>query len=66
MSARLMGLVEKAVPLGGTFSAETLRVMAGTSYLGDNAKARRELGYAPRALEEGMRETLSTVETQAG
>ena len=66
VSARLMGLVEKAVPLGGTFSAETLRVMAGTSYLGDNAKARRELGYAPRALEEGMRETLSTVEAQAG
>jgi len=28
------------------------------TYLGSNAKARRELGFAPRPLEEGLRETL--------
>jgi nucleoside-diphosphate-sugar epimerase len=33
-------------------------VAAGVSYLGDNAKARRELGYEPRSLEAGLRITL--------
>ena len=28
------------------------------TYLGNNAKARRELGFDPRALEDGLRETL--------
>jgi len=28
------------------------------TYLGDNAKAKRELGYTVRPLEEGLRETL--------
>ena len=38
--------------------SERLRVAAGVTYLGSNAKARRELGFAPRPLEEGLRETL--------
>ena len=38
--------------------SERLRVAAGVTYLGNNAKARRELGFAPRPLEEGLRETL--------
>lgn len=37
---------------------ETLRVSAATTYLGDNSKAKRELGYAPRSLREGMEQTL--------
>ena len=37
---------------------ESLRVMAGTTYLGDSAKARRELGFEPRTLEDGLTETL--------
>jgi len=41
-----------------TMSAEYLRVSAGATYLGSNAKARRELGYNPRPLEDGLRETL--------
>jgi len=38
--------------------SERLRAAAGVTYLGTNAKARRELGYAPRSLEVGLRETL--------
>ena len=38
--------------------SETLRVGAGATYLGSNAKATRELGLHHRPLEEGLRETL--------
>ena len=53
----IMGVVEKIVPVPPTYSAEGLRVLTAT-YLGSNAKARRELGYTLRPLEEGLRETL--------
>jgi len=39
--------------------SERLRDVAGVTYLGNNAKARRDLGYDPRPLEAGLRETLS-------
>jgi nucleoside-diphosphate-sugar epimerase len=32
--------------------------MGGTTYLGDDRQARRELGFAPRSLREGLQETL--------
>src|SRR2546428_2683388 len=38
--------------------SEMLRVSAGASYLGSNAKAKRALGLRHRPLEEGLRETL--------
>src|SRR5436309_5782883 len=38
--------------------SEMLRVSAGATYLGSNAKAKRELGLRHRSLEEGLRETL--------
>jgi len=56
--AAAMSVVEKIVPVPDMYSAEYLRVNAGTTYLGDNAKARRELGYNPRPLSEGLEETL--------
>jgi nucleoside-diphosphate-sugar epimerase len=56
--AGLMGLIEKVVPVPEAYSAEYLRVNAGPTYIGDNAKARRELGYTPRPLKEGLAETL--------
>jgi nucleoside-diphosphate-sugar epimerase len=56
--ARLMGLVERVVPLPASYTYEGLMVGAGVTYLGDNAKARRELGFAPRPLEEGLGPTL--------
>ena len=56
--AAMMGVVERFVTVPETFTREGLRVVAGVTYLGDNARARRELGYAPRPLEQGLRETL--------
>jgi nucleoside-diphosphate-sugar epimerase len=57
MSA-LMGLVEAIVPLPEMYAAETLRSFAGVTYIATSEKARRELGYTVRPLEEGLRETL--------
>jgi nucleoside-diphosphate-sugar epimerase len=56
--AATMRLIERLVPVPPDYSGETLRVIAGVTYLGDSAKARRELGFNPRPLEEGLRETL--------
>jgi nucleoside-diphosphate-sugar epimerase len=56
--AALMGVVETVASVPESYTAEYLRISAGVTYLGDNAKARRELGYAPRPLAEGLRETL--------
>jgi nucleoside-diphosphate-sugar epimerase len=53
-----MGLVERVFPVPADYSAEYLRISAGVTYIGSNARARRELGYAPRPLEEGLTETL--------
>lgn len=55
--ASLMGILEKVIPLPESYTAESLRVTTAT-YLGSNEKARRELGYTLRPLEEGLRETL--------
>ena len=41
-----------------TYTSEGLREVAGPTYLGDNSKANRELGYNPRPLREGWGETL--------
>jgi nucleoside-diphosphate-sugar epimerase len=53
-----MSVVGKIIPLPDQYSAEYLRVSAGVTYIGDNSKARRDLGYNPRSLEVGLRETL--------
>ncbi len=57
-AAAVMSVVEKLVPVSGNYTAEGLRTIAGVTYLGDDAKARRELGYEPRSLREGLSETL--------
>lgn len=57
-TSTIAGLIEKIIPLPELYSAETLRVAAGHTYLGNNTKAMRELGYAPRPLEKGLKETL--------
>lgn len=54
----VMGLVEKILPLPEAYTKEGLRGIAGVTYIGDNGKARRELGYNPRPLKEGLAETL--------
>jgi nucleoside-diphosphate-sugar epimerase len=56
--ASMIGVIEHIVPVPENYSAEYLRVAAGATYLGSNAKARRELGYSPRSIEDGLREVL--------
>jgi nucleoside-diphosphate-sugar epimerase len=56
--AAVAGRLERVAPLPPALAAETLRVSAGVTYLGSSAKARRELGFAVRPLEDGLRETL--------
>lgn len=50
---------EGALKLSEAYSSEGLRLSAGVTYLGNNAKARRELGFAPRPLAEGLAQTLA-------
>jgi nucleoside-diphosphate-sugar epimerase len=57
-SAALAGIAENVFTLPAACTSEGLRVSAGVTYLGDNSKARRELGFKPRPLAEGWRETL--------
>src|SRR5947209_2439034 len=57
MSA-MMGVLEKIVPVPSDYSSEYLHISAGVTYIGNNAKARRDLGYEPRPLEQGLQETL--------
>ncbi|MCY3759592.1 MAG: NAD-dependent epimerase/dehydratase family protein [Acidobacteria bacterium] len=64
--ATCMKLLGAFLPLPPNYAAESLRVTAGTTYIGDNRKARRELGFAPRSLEEGLRETLDYEMEQLG
>ena len=56
--AALMGVVGSVVSRPASYTAEGLCVSAGSTYLGDNSKARRELGFQTRPLEEGLRQTL--------
>jgi len=56
--APLAGLVEKVFALPPAYTAEGLRVIAGTTYFGNSAKARRELGFALRAFDPAWRATV--------
>ncbi len=53
-AASMMSLVQKAITLPPALTPEALRVMAGTTYLGANDKAVRELGFTARPVEEGL------------
>ena len=41
-----------------SYTSEGLRIISGVTYIGDNSKAKRELGYDPRPLREGWEETV--------
>jgi dihydroflavonol-4-reductase len=58
ISAFFSSLVEGFIPLPDMYRSEALRVQAGVTYLGDNSKAKKELGYNPRPLQQGLKETL--------
>ena len=64
--SKIMRIIGAVVPVPDMYSAETLRVAAGVTYLASNAKAKRELGYAVRPLEEGLRETLPQMMEELG
>ena len=56
-AAKLVSLLEGwdvRVPI----ASETLRLMAGSTWIGSSAKAERELGFTVRPLEEGLRHTI--------
>ena len=56
--AAATSMLGRFVTMPPAFTPEALRVLAGTTYFGSNEKAVRELGFAPRPLEEGMAQTL--------
>jgi dihydroflavonol-4-reductase len=64
-AARLVSLLESwdmRLPI----AAETLRLMAGTSWIASSAKAEKELGFTVRPLEEGLRHTIEHELRQLG
>jgi nucleoside-diphosphate-sugar epimerase len=58
-ASRVAGVAERFVDLPREYRAETLRVLGGVTYLGDNSKAKRELGLEHRPLREGLAELLA-------
>jgi nucleoside-diphosphate-sugar epimerase len=56
--ASAAGVLERTVTLPADYRAERLRVLGGVTYLGDNSKARAELGLEHRSLREGLEETV--------
>jgi len=60
LSARLMSAVGRVVPLPPELAAETMRAGLAT-YYGSPAKAERDLGWRPRALDEGLTETVASL-----
>jgi dihydroflavonol-4-reductase len=62
--AALAAFVERWARLPEDYAAESQRAVAGTTFYGDDTKARETLGFAPRSLEEGLRATFSDAPRQ--
>ncbi len=58
VASALMKPLAAVAPLPAMYHPETLRVAAGTTYFADDSKARREIGWDPRPLREGLEVTL--------
>jgi nucleoside-diphosphate-sugar epimerase len=52
--------------LPDAYTPESLRSLAGVTFIASYAKAARDLGYDPRPLEEGLQETLGEEMEQLG
>lgn len=65
-SAALLRPLAAVVRLPPMYHPETLRVAAGTTYWGSDGKARRELGWSPRPLRDGLAETLRAEQAVLG
>jgi nucleoside-diphosphate-sugar epimerase len=59
--AALMSVVEHLAHVPLAYSSEALRASAGITYLADSSRARSELGWQTRPLEDGLHETLFTI-----
>ncbi len=57
-AAALMSLAGRFANLPTALQPESLRVLAGTTYLGANDKAVRDLGFTARPIEEGLAQTI--------
>ncbi|MDP2053567.1 MAG: NAD-dependent epimerase/dehydratase family protein [Acidobacteriota bacterium] len=57
-AAALMSLAGRFATLPTALQPESLRVLAGTTYLGANDKAVRDLGFTARPIEEGLAQTI--------
>jgi nucleoside-diphosphate-sugar epimerase len=51
-------LIEPFVSLPPAYTSEGLRVIAGVTYIGSNARARQELGWTARPLRDGLTDLL--------
>ena len=58
--AKFAGLFERAFGLRTTLSSEALSSLADYTFFGSAEKAKRELGWQPRPVEETFRETLES------
>ncbi|MGH2592228.1 MAG: NAD-dependent epimerase/dehydratase family protein, partial [Anaerolineae bacterium] len=56
--AKLVGLLERTFGLRTMFSSEALRTQADYTFYGSAEKAKRQLGWQPRPVEETFRDTL--------
>jgi nucleoside-diphosphate-sugar epimerase len=56
--AACVGVIERVVPVPPAYAADSLRVLAGTTYIGSDARARTELGWNVRPLREAWVETV--------
>jgi len=56
--SKVTGLIEKFATLPADYASETLREMAGTTYIGSNARAKTELGWTVRELRDAWAETV--------
>lgn len=58
LMSKFMEPVTRVMPLPTMYHPESLRVAAGVTYIASNEKARRELGFTVRPLDQGLRQTL--------
>ena len=57
-AAMALRAIEPVVRLPPSYSPESLRVLAGVTYIGSSARARKELSWQARPLRDGLIETL--------
>jgi nucleoside-diphosphate-sugar epimerase len=64
VAASAMAMADRIVRVPPAYTSEGLRVIAGVTYLGSGERAKRELGWMPRPLREGLAETLEHERSQ--